>query len=80
MKDANKNLDVIDHDTEISILVNAIFFDLGILVAESLKRFPNYDNLPVEEIVNNLIIDKEISEKEARNLLDEFTRRYYGRG
>lgn len=80
MKGANKNLGVIDHDTEVSILVNAVYFDLGILVAESIARFPSFESIPVGEVVDNLVIDKGISEGEARELLDGFAKRYYGRG
>lgn len=77
MSDANENLDLIDHNTEVSIAVNAIYFDLGILIAETMERFPSYDSLPIDEIVDNLIIDKRISDDEARRMLNDFTKKYY---
>ena len=77
MSDANENLDLIDHNTEVSIVVNAIYFDLGILIAETLDRFPNYDSLPIDEIIDNLIMDKRISNDEARRILNDFTKKYY---
>ena len=77
MGDINDKLDLIDHNTEVSIIVNAIYFDLGILVFETLSRFPSYDSLPIDEIIDNLVMDKRISIDEARRMLNEFTKRYY---
>ena len=77
MGEVNDKLDLIDHNTEVSIIVNAIYFDLGILVSETLTRFPNYDSLPIGEIVDNLMMDKRISNDEARRMLNDFTKRYY---
>ena len=77
MGDVNDKLDLIDHNTEVSIIVNAVYFDLGILVSETLSRFPSYDSLPIDEIVDNLVMDKRISNDEARRMLNEFTKKYY---
>ena len=77
MGEVNDKLDLIDHNTEVSIIVNAVYFDLGILVSETLTRFPNYDSLPIDEIVDNLMMDKRISNDEARRMLNGFTRKYY---
>ena len=77
MGDINQNLGLIDHDTEISIVANAVFFDLDILIIETINRFTNYSELPVDEIVKELIVDKGISEEEAKSMLNEFTLKYY---
>ena len=79
MGEVNDKLDLIDYDTEVSIIVNAIYFDLGILVSETLTRFPSYDSLPIDEIVDNLMMDKRISNDEARKMLNGFTKKYYNR-
>ena len=77
MSNANEKLGLIDHNTEVSIIVNAVYFDLGILVAETMERFPSYDSLPIGEIIDNLIMDKRVSNDEARRMLDNFTKKYY---
>lgn len=80
MAGVNANLGVIDHATEVSIAVNAVFFDLDVLVAETLIRFSSFDSLPVDEIIDELVIDKEIPIEDAESMLNAFTLKYYDRG
>ena len=72
MAGVNANLGVIDHATEVSIAVNAVFFDLDVLVAETLIRFSSFDSLPVDEIIDEL--------EDAESMLNAFTLKYYDRG
>lgn len=73
----NEEIGVIDHATEISIVANAVYFGLGVLIAETLKRFSNFDDLPVDEVIQELIIDKGITRDEAVSMLNDFTLRFY---
>lgn len=70
----------LDHATEVSIAVNAIFFDLDVLIAETLIRFPNAGEFPYDEVVGELVLDKGVGEDVARGLTDAFLGRYYGVG
>lgn len=68
----------LDHDTEVSIAVNAIFFDLDILISHTIETFTAIEELPVREIADTLVTDKGVSEEAAMDLVNRFTSRYYG--
>ena len=68
----------LDQETQISLIVNAVYFDMPILVTEVIKRFPSFDALPsIDLLVKELISDKSIAEEEAINKLKSFFLKYY---
>lgn len=73
----NDNLGEFDKKDELSLIANAVYFDMDVLVVEVLRRFPSFNSLMIDDIIRELMSDKQISEEEAADKLNKFTIRYY---